>query len=217
LKQSGAVDSTSSWLESKLNEEEFAALGLPWMRGFGVNTQIMKPEQQPKVFDAYFPSTCAGWKRQSLFARAIHEKGVISGRWQESDPIGFLEARKNKSLVLPSLSYEAVNSIFNSAWCCLNTSSYWGGGQRVTLEAMAAGIPVIAMSDSPKNMEYILESGCGLVCDPTEEAIRKTVEEIKKWDPEKTREKCLAYIRSKWTERHYADAILKGIEQITHG
>lgn len=203
-------------VESKINEEEFEALGLPWMRGFGVNTEIMKPEQEPKIFDSYFPSTCAGWKRQGLNARALGSKGVISGRWQESDPIGFMEARKNKSLVLPSLPYEAVAALYNSAYCSVNTSSYWGGGQRVTLEAMACGIPVIAMSDSPKNCEYILESGCGFVCDPTEEAIRKSVIEIKTWDLDKTREKCLAYIRSKWTERHYADAILAGIAKITN-
>lgn len=201
-------------VESKLNEDEFEALKLPWMRGFGVNTEIMKPEPEPKVFDSYFPSTCAGWKRQGLNARALGPKGVISGRWQDSDPIGFMEARKNKSLVLPELPYEAVSALYNSAYCAVNTSSYWGGGQRVTLEAMACGIPVVAMSDSPKNCEYVLESGCGLVCDPDDEAIRKAVIEIKTWDLDKTREKCLAYIRSKWTERHYADAILKAINQV---
>jgi glycosyltransferase involved in cell wall biosynthesis len=201
-------------VESKINEEEFEAIGKPWMRGFGVNTQIMKPEQQAKIFDSYFPSTCAGWKRQGLYARALGTRGVISGRWQESDPIGFMEARKNKTLVLPELPYEAVSALYNSAYCAVNTSSYWGGGQRVTLEAMACGIPVIAMSDSPKNCEYIKESGCGMICDPTEDSIKKTVETIKTWDIDKTREKCLKYIHSKWTERHYADAILKGIEQI---
>lgn len=201
-------------VESKLNEEEFEALGLPWMRGFGVNTEIMKPEQQPKIFDGYFPSTCAGWKRQGLFARALGSKGIVSGRWQESDPIGFMEARKNKTLVLPEMPYEAVSALFNASHCCVNTSSYWGGGQRSTLEAMACGIPVIAMSDSPKNCEYVEESGCGVVCEPTEIAILEAVGTILKWNADETREKCLKYIRSKWTERHYADAILKGIEKV---
>lgn len=201
-------------VESKINEDEFERLGLPWMRGFGVNTDIMKPEPQPKMFDAYFPSTCASWKRQALFAKALGDRGVISGREQETDPIGFIEARKNKTLVLPELPYQAVNSLFNASWCCVNTSSFWGGGQRSTLEAMAAGIPVIAMSDSPKNCEYIEESGCGIVCEPTKEAIRDAVDEIKLWDTEKTREKCLRYIQSKWTHQHYADAILVGINQV---
>lgn len=202
-------------VESRINEEECEKLGIPWMRGFGVNTAIMKPEPQPKVFDSYFPSTCAGWKRQGLYARALGKTSVISGRWQESDPIGFLEARKNHTIVLPELPYPAVAALYNASYCAVNTSSFWGGGQRVTLEAMACGIPVIAMSDSPKNCEYVEESGCGLVCGPVEESIVQGVNEIKKWNVDQTREKCLAYINSKWTERHYADAILKGIIRIT--
>lgn len=200
-------------VESRINEEEFGTLGLPWLRAFGVDTGVMKPEQQPKIFDGIFPSTCAGWKRQGLFAEALKEKGLVCGRWQESDQIGFLMARKHKSVVLPELPYSAVSALYNASWCCVNTSEYWGGGQRVTLEAMACGIPVIVMNDSPKNREYVEESGAGIVCDPNPEAIRKAVEEIKNWSPEQ-RSKGRAYVESKWTEKHYADNILKGINQI---
>lgn len=200
-------------VESKINEDDFSAIGKPWLRAFGVNTDVMRPEKQPKVFDACFPSTCAGWKRQGLFSRALGDKGVICGRFQESDPIGFLNARENKTLVLPEISYQAVNALYNSSWCCVNTSSEWGGGQRTTLEAMAAGIPVIVMRDSIKNREYVEESGAGIVVDPDEEQIRKAILEIKTWTPEQ-RSAGRQYVENKWTHHHYKDAIIKGINQV---
>lgn len=198
-------------VESKVNEDEFSAIGLPWLRAFGVNTDIMKREEQPKMFDACFPSTCAGWKRQGLFARALGGKGLICGRGQAADQSGFLLARQYGTFLMPELSYEAVNAIYNASWTCVNTSDYWGGGQRTTLEAMACGVPVIVMKDSTKNREYVEESGAGLVVDPDENAIRKAIDEIKTWTPSQ-RERGIAYVHSKWTHRHYAENILKGIE-----
>jgi glycosyltransferase involved in cell wall biosynthesis len=200
-------------VESALNAKECDDLGIPQMTAFGVDTSKMKPERQPKVFDAAFPSTCAGWKRQGLFAEALSDRGVICGRFQESDPEGFLMARKHKTLVLPEIPYEAVNALYNASWCCVNTSSYWGGGQRTTLEAMAAGIPVIVMEDSPKNREYVEESGAGIVVAPSPEAIRNAIEEIKKWTPEQ-RSRGIDYVNGKWTAQHYADNIIKGINQV---
>lgn len=200
-------------VESRINEQELSDIAVPWLRAFGVDTSVMKPEKQPKVFDAVFPATCASWKRQGLFSRALKDKGVICGRFQESDPIGFLSARENNTMVFPELPYEAVNVLYNSSWCCVNTSSEWGGGQRTTLEAMAAGIPVIVMSDSIKNREYVEESGAGIVVEPNEEAIRRGIEEVKKWTLEQ-RARGVEYVRSKWTAQHYADNIMKGINQV---
>lgn len=197
-------------VESAVNEQEFEDLGFKWKRAFGVNTLKMKPEAQPKVWDACFPSTCAGWKRQGLFSRALREKGVICGRGQNEDPGQFLMARENNTMLFPELPYEAVNSIYNASHCCVNTSDYWGGGQRTTLEAMAAGIPVIVMKDSTKNREYVEESGAGIVVDPSEENIRKAIEEIKSWTPEE-KSRGIAYVHSKWTHEHYAKNILEAI------
>lgn len=200
-------------VESEINEKEFEEIGQPWMRAFGVDTEVIKPIKQPKIFDAVFPATCAGWKRQTLFSKALGSRGVLCGRFQESDPSGFLNARENGTLIFPELPYEAVNTLYNASWCCVNTSEYWGGGQRTTLEAMAAGIPVIVMSDSPKNIEYVKESGAGIIVEPNEESIRNGIEQIKKW-PAERRSLGVEYIQSKWTARHYADNILKGINKI---
>lgn len=200
-------------VESKIDADTCEDWGIPYRTAFGVDTHTMKPEKQPKVFDAVFPSTCAGWKRQGLFSRALQDKGVICGRYQESDPIGFLNARENHTLVLPELPYPAVSALYNASHCCVNTSEFWGGGQRTTLEAMACGIPVIVMADSPKNREYVEESGAGLVVEPSEEAIRGAIEEIKKWTPEE-RARGRKYVESKWTAEHYAISILQGIKSI---
>jgi glycosyltransferase involved in cell wall biosynthesis len=124
-----------------------------------------------------------------------------------------MNCRENGTLVFPELPYESVNALYNASWCCVNTSSEWGGGQRTSIESLATNTPVIVMSDSPKNREYIEESGCGLVVPPSEDAIRKAIEEIKTWTEER-RNKGREYILSKYSHHHYAKAILTGIDKV---
>lgn len=200
------------FVESAVNEEDFERIGKPWKRAFGVNTEIMRPQKQGKAFDAVFQATCASWKRHWLLAEALRERAAIAGRYQESDPIGFMRARDAGSVVFPELSPEGVAALLNASHTMVNCSDVWGGGQRATLEAMACGIPVIAMSDSPKNREYVEESGFGAVCEPSAQAIRDAVESCKEQKLDHGRG--LAYIHSKWTETHYARAILEGLESL---
>lgn len=200
------------FVESKVNEQDFANLDLPWKRAFGVNTQIFKPEKQPKVFDGILQGTCASWKRQTLFSQALRERGAVCGRFQESDPIGFQMCRKNGTLVLPELSYQAVAALINASHTVVNTSDAQGGGQRCTLEAMACGIPPIVMNDSPKNMEYAEESGFGIIVEPLIESIQDAIRSVK--DAQMPITGGVEYIHSKWTEKHYADAIMQGINGI---
>jgi len=198
-------------VESEINEREFEALELPWMRAFGINSTVMKPEKQPKVFDGMFAATCASWKRLDLFSLALGSKGVVCGRYQQNDRMPFEHVRNNGTLLLPELKQEAVASLLNASWVHVNTSEFWGGGQRSLLESLSCGIPAIAMSDSPKNSEYILESGAGLVCDPNPEAIREAIATIKA-NYKDYASKGRPYIESKWTEQSYAQNILKGID-----
>lgn len=198
------------FVESAINEQEFEKLGLPWMRAFGVNTQIMRPETQPKVFDGIHQGTCASWKRQWLLTEALGGKALVCGRFQDSDPEPFRRARGHGAMVLDELQPHIVASMINASKAVVNTSEFWGGGQRATLEGMACGVPVIVMSDSPKNREYVEESGAGVVCDPTPEAIREALTKI----TTEMGQNGLEYVRSKWTEKHYADAILDGIYRI---
>lgn len=200
-------------VESEINEKEFEALGLPWRRAFGVNDKILQPQKQVKKHDAFFQATFAGWKRHELFAEAMGSRGTLAGRVQEGDRNGYNRAVELQCNILPALSMEDVGKELNKSVCCLNTSEFWGGGQRTTLEAMACNCPPIVMSDSPKNVEYVEESGYGIVVPPKAEEIRKAVDEIRTWNEEK-RSQGRKYIESKWTGKHYADAILETIDEV---
>ena len=75
---------------------------------------------------------------------------------------------------------------------------------------LACGIPPVVMSDSPKNREYVEESGFGVVAEPDVDSIRKAIIEAKKQDPQKG----IDYVTNKWTSQHYADNIMIGINRV---
>jgi glycosyltransferase involved in cell wall biosynthesis len=198
------------FVESRINEEEFNALGLPWKRAFGVNTQIMKPMKEEKKWNGILHATFAGWKRHELFAEALGKRGLAVGRVQENDRNGYNRCKELGVTVMDEVLPEELAKLINQSHAVVNTAEYWGGGQRCTLEAMACGIPVIVMKDSPKNCEYVEESDGGIIVDPEPDKIRQAVNHIT--DDHGKRGK--KYIESMWTERHYADALLEGIAQI---
>lgn len=201
------------FVESAINEREFAELGLPWKRAFGVNTQIFKPSPFTKIYDGMMQATFAGWKRHELFAEALRSDGLVCGRKQDHDMNGYNACVEKGVKILPEMSAAVVAMLINKSHTVVNTAEFWGGGQRCTLEAMACGIPVIVMSDSPKNKEFVEESGAGLVVNPDPLSIRTAIAAIKTWNaPELTAG--YKYVQEKWTERHYADALLEGIASI---
>lgn len=197
--------------ESAINDDEFRAKGLPYKRAFGVNDTVFKPIKQTKKYDAIHHGTCASWKRQGLLCTAIKSKALVVGQHQQSDPEPFNICQAMGSTVMGEQNYETVNKLLNQSRCLVNTADFWGGGQRATLEAMAVGIPVVVMEDSPKNREYVEESGCGIICKPEPLAIQKAVEDAKKIG---YTQKSVDYIKSKWTAQHYADSLLEGIQEI---
>lgn len=201
------------FVESQVNEEECERFGIPWARAFGVNTQIFKPALMEKRWDGFMQATFASWKRHELFAKALGDMGAVAGRKQEFDRNGYDECVLRKVHIFPELPAAEVAREINRAHSVLNTASYWGGGQRCTLEALACGVPCIVMSDSPKNVEFIRESGAGIVCDPDPKAIRDAVADIKE-HADLFKGQGVAYVRAHWTERHYATALLNGIAAI---
>lgn len=212
LKAMDVKDFDLVFTESEVNDEDCERQGIPFRRAFGVNTQIFKPQALKKTHDAFLQATFADWKRHDLFAQAVGKNGVAAGRKQEHDLNGYNECIKQGVTVLAEQPAEEVANLINSSYCVLNTSSEWGGGQRCTLEAMACGVPVIVMTDSPKNREYIEASGAGIVCPPEVTGIRNAIEECKQWS--QMGEKGIEYIKTYWTEEKYAVSLMKGIQSI---
>ena len=199
-------------VESELNRKECEEQGIPCITAFGINEEIMSPVQAVKKYDGMHHGTCASWKRQWLVGEALGDRGLVVGRYQETDSRPFDECRTYGATVMDEQSPEVISLLLNSSVCCLQTSDYWGGGQRCTLEAMSCGIPVVCMDDSPKNMEYVAESGFGAIVYPNKEEIRKAVKQIK----ENPLEPLIGinYIKSKWTSVHYKDNLIKAIQYV---
>lgn len=200
-------------IESQINIAEFLEVGIKTSTAFGINSALFKPYKVKKEFNVVHHGTCANWKRQSLVAESFGEKALLIGRYQPHDPLMFDKARELGATVLDELNHEELVKKLCSAQVLLQTSDFWGGGQRCTLEGMACGLPVICMTDSPKNREYVEESGAGIVCDPNPEAIRLAYDKIME-DYDTYSKKGIEYVKSKWTEKHYADNLKTVIESL---
>lgn len=199
-------------VESKINLFEFERLGITAITAFGINENIFKPMECSILYDGIHHGTCASWKRQELLGEALGDKSLIVGREQETDRMPFEVAKRFGAIIIPEQSYEKVAKLINQSFVMVQTANEHGGGQRATLEAMACGVPVVCMSDSPKNREFVEESGFGIVCDPNRHSIYEAVEELKKENLDI--QIGVDYIKSKWTSKHYADALKIAIDSI---
>lgn len=196
--------------ESSINELEFQSFGKPYKRAFGINEQLFKPGNQPKEFDGIFWGTFAKWKRPELFAPALQENGVAIGLFQDHEKECYQVCQQWGCLTMNEKPKETVIEYIQKSRSAVNPANYWGGGQRMTLEAMACNVPPIVMSDSLKNREYIEESGYGFIVDPNPESIKEAVEKAKAIEKHTGRD----YIESKWTSKHYAEALKEGLYAI---
>jgi glycosyltransferase involved in cell wall biosynthesis len=210
IKKEWVKDFDHVFVESKINKDEFDALGISNSTAFGINEEIMVPMKREKKYVGIHHGTCASWKRQQLVGESLGKDGLVVGRYQESDRFPFDECKRLGTTVLDEQQPEQIAELLNESIMCLQTSRADGGGQRCTLEAMACNIPVICTSDSPKNREYVEESGFGVVCAPDSPHIKLAIEEVKnrEWG-----NKGRDYIMTKWTSKHYADNLLAWINK----
>ena len=199
------------FVESKSYLEDFKSRGLNAVQAFGTNTELFKPYTQPKVFDAIFPATFAGWKRHNLFAEAMGPRGLACGWWQPHEPETVDVCFKNGTAVLHHQNAESICLLLNMSKTCVVTSANNGGSQRTVLEAMACNIPVIATIDSDKTTEYIKACGVGNIVDPNPSSIREAVDGwVKNPHEINTRQ----WILDNYSEYIYAKKIKEGIESI---
>lgn len=197
------------FVESKSYLDRLQARGRNAIQAFGTNTELFKPIKQPKVWDAIFPATFAGWKRHNLFAEAVGNKGLAVGYWQPHEMECVDVCFRHGTAVLHHQGAESTALLYNMAKTCVVTSRSDGGSQRTVLEALASNIPVIVTEDSEKTSEYIRECGVGAIVPPTPEAIRNAVEEWKD-NPVNTRD----WILKNYSETIYAKKLKEGIESI---
>lgn len=207
------------FVESQTYEDILKAAGHPVSRAFGANTDLFQPTEQAKIFDTIFPATFALWKRHRIFARATEHLracavGYMYDNWESEC---WKDCVKAGNLVLPHVSPDALNRLYNASHTCLLTSESVGGSQRTILEAMACNIPVLAISDSEKLCEFIRDAEdrgytVGEIID-AERPIEEYRDVIEAWSkgPTNGRE----FVQKYWSHIQYADALEKGLNEIS--
>jgi glycosyltransferase involved in cell wall biosynthesis len=209
----GTVDHPNSGLfktifvESGAHEQYFNLVGVHCQRAFGTNDALFKPRPIEKKFDAIFPATYALWKRQELLADALGSKVLMCGPIQDTVEKDIIEkCWNNKAIAVGFIPPSTLSYFYNASSCCVVPTDRNGGSQRVVLEAMASGIPVITMVDQPLTSEFVSESENGAIIHPDPYEIVRAVKNVKsrKWDTRK-------YIESAWTAKHYYQSIKRGM------
>lgn len=194
--------------ESKVYEDTFLKQGFKVVRAFGTNTKIFRLERRtPKAFQALYPASFCFHKNQELFARAMGSFGLCVGNHNEISIVG--KVIQLGTPVLRRVSSEALADLYNMSSCVVLPGGPNSGAQRVVLESMACGTPVVVASDNDKCREFVEESGFGIVVEPVEREIQEAVRELIANPPDPLGG--VNYVQSKWTEEHYAFSILKAI------
>lgn len=207
------------FLESKMNEKECDDLGIAWHHAFGINDKEfdmghLRSGRHPKKrkYDGMLHGTCASWKRQWLIGEAFGPKGLVIGKGQESDAYPFNRCRELGCDVFLESGPAIIRDLMADSYALVNPCDYWGGGQRATLEAMAAGLPVVCCTDSPKNREFVEASGFGRVVEPNAQAIKEAVEDLKKNPLD--HHIGVEYVQKNFSGDIYAEQILAGITKL---
>ncbi len=191
-------------VESQVYLDDFTKLGVTAVRGFGTNVKVFHPRKLPKRFDAIYPASLCFHKNIELFCHAMSGRGLCVGNHNEPTV-----ASKILSLdvsLMHRVSSNVLADLYNMSYVTVITAGPQGGAQRVVLESMACGIPVVIMSDHDRCIEFVKESGFGRICHPVDIEIREAVNDL--IDNPLDSSIGVRYIASKWTEDHYAEAIL---------
>lgn len=196
-------------VESQVYLDDFTKAGVAAMRGFGTNTKVFRSLGLPKVWHAIYPASFCFHKNIELFARAMGGNGLVVGNHNEVTIVSKL--RQIGTPHMHRVSSEALCDLYNMSHCAVITGGPNGGAQRIVLEAMACGIPVVVMRDNDKCVEFVLESGFGKICHPIDIEIQAAVQELLDSPPDKMIG--VEYVKSKWSEYQYADFLMRAFEK----
>jgi len=197
------------FVESECYLNAFRERGLNTRLAFGTNTELFRPMPQPKIFDAVFPATMAGWKRHELFGEAMGPKGLACGYWHPTETNPVTECQKYGVAMLHHQWAESTALIYNMGKTCVITSTGQGGSQRTVLEALSCNVPVITMRDSDKTSEFLEKGGTGEIVPPRAVDIRKAVD---KWKDKEINSR--DWVKKHYSERVYANQLKEGILSI---
>lgn len=193
--------------ESQIYEDAFKKQGVNYMRAMGTNDYLFQPLKLKKKFKAFFGSTYSNWKRFFLFAMAVGDRGITAGRILKDEIQNLEVCVENGVTVLTEVSCQNMPYLYNQSEFALIPSAF--GGQRNVLEAMACNVIPIVMSDNPVTVEYVKESGYGVIVDPEVEDIKEALSKTYEF---KTTGR--EYVLEKYSAKKYAEALKKGIESI---
>ena len=196
------------FVESDVYEDAFKKQGDKVIRAFGTNHYLFQPLNLRKHFKAFFGATYSNWKRFYLFADAVGERGITSGRILPHEYGNFKYCAEKGVMTLTDVTCSVMPYLYNQSEFALITAQM--GGQRNVLEAMACNVIPIVMSDNPTTCEYVKESGFGVIVDPDVDKLKEALEKTYGFKENMGRD----YVMSKWSADIYAKNLKEGIESI---
>lgn len=128
------------------------------VHAFGIDTNVYKKMDLPKVFDYIGVGGFATWKR---WEKMIDKKGLklVTGPYQlqnEQESLTIIKNLvRNRIVVAPIINVEIAVKLYNMSKICYIPAELNGGGERAVLEARASNLEVQIEPDNPKLKELL--------------------------------------------------------------
>lgn len=141
----------NEWYKPKLSHSNI-------YHGFGVNTDVFKPLQLPKLWDFISVGSFSLWKRHN---KIINKDGLrlVIGQIQQNNltesMLIIAELLQAGVMVSDMVTSKELAAIYNLANTVFIPAQINGGGERAVLEARACGVKVDVEDDNPKLQEYL--------------------------------------------------------------
>jgi glycosyltransferase involved in cell wall biosynthesis len=146
---------------------------------------------------------------------------VIAGDGQLHDRVGRWVRSRPRITWLGEIAPSAMSDLLATADCLV-----WGSIDRhalsyAAIEALAAGVPVIASTQSSNmfgpsgaTLQSTLPEDVGVLCDPQERAIAEAITRVCSWDRDVVEEHCRAFVHRNYSPANF-DIILREFERVT--